>query len=166
MDCGHHVTSDQLKFTHLQDYKGKYSIVTAHNSVHSVKKEGIIRIENDEGKPITLNSEHLVLLGPQDVKFLKNVESIIANVVHTGKRIEDLHVLFASNSYVKTSSNDNVSIWHARLGHVNLDKLNKVMVHKNLVHGMPKLMNFCSEEICEDSQYGKLHRLPLDKPVS
>ena len=87
-------------------------------------------------------------------------------MVHTGKRVEDLYVLSASNSYMKkTSSNDNTSIWHARLGHLNMDKL-KVMVQKNLVHGLPNLTNFGRGEVCEGCQYRKSHRLPFDKSTS
>lgn len=48
--------------------------------------------------------------------------------MHTGRRVKDTFVLFASCSYIDMlSRNENVSLWHARLGHVNLDKL-KVMV--------------------------------------
>ncbi|KAL3501592.1 hypothetical protein ACH5RR_036041 [Cinchona calisaya] len=38
--CEHHLTGDDSKFSSLHDYNGKYAIVTADNSVHSVSKEG------------------------------------------------------------------------------------------------------------------------------
>lgn len=48
--------------------------------------------------------------------------------MYTSRRVKDTFVLFASSSYIdKLSNNENVSLWHARLGHVNLDKL-KVMI--------------------------------------
>ena len=37
------------------------------------------------------------------------------------------------------STNDRVSIWHARLGYLSVDKL-KVMVSKNLVNGLSNLL--------------------------
>ena len=88
--CGHHVTGDQSKFAHLHDYEGRYSIVTADNTVHSVKKEGVVRINNDGDDSIMLQSvfhvlglkknlfsvsnavdaRNYVLFGLNDVKFL------------------------------------------------------------------------------------------------
>ena len=46
------------------------------------------------------------------------------------------------------STNDGASIWHARLGHLSMDKL-KAMVLKNLVQGLPMLTTFGSDEVCE-----------------
>jgi hypothetical protein len=63
------------------------------------------------------------------------------------------------------SSNDGASIWHARLGHLSMDKL-KAMVLKNLVKGLPMLTIFGSDEVCEGCQYGKAHCLPFDKSFS
>lgn len=65
----------------------------------------------------------------------------------------------------KISSNDNATIWHAELGHVNISRL-KIMVQKDLINGLPKLTNFGGGEACEGCQYGKSHRLPFDKSLS
>ncbi|KAL3522092.1 hypothetical protein ACH5RR_014926 [Cinchona calisaya] len=54
--CGHHLTGDDSKFSNLHDYNGKYAIVTADNSVHSVSKEGKVIIDGKDNNPITLNS--------------------------------------------------------------------------------------------------------------
>lgn len=81
--------------------------------------------------PNVVDADNFVLFGPKDVKFLRNLEFLKANVIHTGRRVKDTFVLFASSSYIgKVSCNENVSLWHARLGHVNMGKL-KVMVRKN-----------------------------------
>ena len=183
--CGHHLTSDESKFSNFHQYNGKHAIVTADNSIHSVSKEGKVIINGKDNDQITLNSVFhvpgmkknlfsvnnavdsgsFVLFGPKNVKFLKNIRVLDADVIQTGERVKDLYVLLASSSYVeKMSCNDNVSVWHARLGHVNMEKL-KVMVQKKLVNGLPNLANFNQKEICEGCQFGKSHRLPFDKSI-
>ena len=183
--CGHHLTGDDSKFSSLRDYKGNQAIVTADNTVHHVKKEGMVVVSGQDKESIILDSVyhvpgmkknllsvtnavdagHYVLFGPKDVKFLRNVEEVKADVTHVGKRVNDLYVLSASSSYVdKMSSNDGASIWHARLGHVNMDKL-KAMTSKNLVNGLPQLSFPNGVELCEGCQYGKSHRRPFDKSL-
>lgn len=106
-----------------------------------------------------------MLYGPHDVKFLCNVKEIKAYIIHSGKRVNDLFVLTASNSLIeKTSGNYNSQIWHARLGQLNMDKL-KVMAKFKLVKGLPNLSNF-DGVLCEGCQYGKAHRLPFDRSLS
>ncbi|KAK0595628.1 hypothetical protein LWI29_008485 [Acer saccharum] len=63
------------------------------------------------------------------------------------------------------SSNDNTSVWHARLGHLHMNKL-KVMVQKSLVKDLPNLKFFDNRGVCEGCQYGKAHRLPFDRSFS
>ncbi|XP_020529340.1 uncharacterized protein LOC110008118 [Amborella trichopoda] len=100
------------------------------------------------------------------MKFLINIVSLTADVVHTCKRVKDLFVLSSTMSYVdKMRTNDGASIWHARLRHLRIDKL-KVKVLKFLVNGLPKLSTFGKGEVCERCQYGKAHRLPFDKSFS
>ncbi|CAA7020014.1 unnamed protein product [Microthlaspi erraticum] len=184
--CSHHITGNEKLFSSLQRHDGKEAIITADNSIHRVEKEGTIVIEGEEGGPITLknvyhvpgvkknllsvvnavDSGNYVLFGPKDVKFLKNIQELKADVVHTGARVKDLYVLSASNSYIeKMSTNDNAFIWHARLGHINMTKL-KAMVNKDLVNGLPKLKIQDEGKLCEGCQYGKSHRLPFDNSTS
>ncbi|KAJ3680984.1 hypothetical protein LUZ60_015473 [Juncus effusus] len=63
------------------------------------------------------------------------------------------------------SNNDGVSVWHARLGHVGIDKL-KAMVSRNLVNELPSLSFASGVEVCEGCQYDKSHRLPFEKSQS
>lgn len=184
--CGHHLTGETSKFSSIQQYNGCEAIVTADNTVHPVKSEGTIVINGGDEDPITLKSVfhvpgmkknlfsvanavdagNYVLFGPHDVKFLKNIQELKADVIHTGKRVKDLFVLSASSSYInKMSSNENAHLWHARLGHLSMDKL-KVMVKKDLVNGLPNLTNFGGGEVCEGCQYGKAHRLPFERSSS
>ena len=107
-----------------------------------------------------------MLFGPRDVKFLQNIKELKADVVRTGKRVKNLFVLSASDSYIeKMSNNDNSHLWHAKLGHLNMDKL-KAMVKLKLVNGLPNLSSFGGGEVCEGCQFGKTHRLPFDKSTS
>ncbi|KAJ3679560.1 hypothetical protein LUZ60_017571 [Juncus effusus] len=180
---GHHLTGDDSKFSSLRGYKGNTAFVTADNSVHHVVNEGAVIVSDKDNRSITLDSVyhvpgmkkyllsmanavdagHYVLFAPKDVKFLWNVEDVKGDVTHVGKRVKDLYVLSASSSYVdKMSNNDGVSVWHARLGHVGIDKL-KAMVSRNLVNGLPSLSFASGVEVCEGCQYGKSHRLPFEK---
>jgi hypothetical protein len=184
--CGHHLTGDDSKFSSLRGYKGNTAFVTADNSVHHVVNEGAVVVSDKDNRSITLDSVyhvpgmkknllsvanavdagHYVLFGPKDVKFLRNVKEVKGDVTHVGKRVKDLYVLSASSSYVdKMSNNDGVSVWHARLGHVGIDKL-KAMVSRNLVNGLPSLSFASGVEVCEGCQYGKSHRLPFEKSQS
>ncbi|KAG6492870.1 hypothetical protein ZIOFF_047838 [Zingiber officinale] len=181
--CGHHLTGDESTFSCSQLHDSGKGIITADNTIHKIQKEGTVVIDNNSGESITLNSVYhvpgiqknlfsvanavdagnFVLFGPRDVKFLRNVKEIKADVVHTGTRVNDLFVLSASNSYIeKMSSNDNSSLWHARLGHLNMTKL-KVMIQRKLVDGLPDLSKVEDEKICEGCQFGKAHRLPFKK---
>lgn len=180
-DCGRHLTGDESKFSNIQPHKGNKTMVTTNNTIHKVENEDTVVVNGGGNNSITLvNVFHVsgmkkilfsvpnvvdvgynVMFGQNDVKFLRNVKFIKADVMHTGRRVKDPFVLSASSSYIdKLSSNENVSLWHARLGHVNLDKL-KVMVRKNLVNGLPNLTIFPSKEVCERCQFGKSHCLPF-----
>jgi len=81
-------------------------------------------------------------------------------------RVKDLFVLSASSSYVsKMSTNDGASIWHARLGHLSMDKL-KIMLSKILLNELLIFSSFGCGDVCEGCQYGKAHRLLFDKSFS
>jgi len=173
--CGHHLTGDQSKFSSLKEYNRNEVIVTADNTIHQVENEGTIVINGKQEDFITLNSVfhvpsmkknlfsvanavddgNFVLFGPRDVKFLRNVKELKADVVHTGTRVKNLFVLSASDSYIeKMNNNDNSHLWHARLGHLNMDKL-KVMVKLKLVNGLPNLSSFGGGECVKVVNLGK-----------
>ena len=113
-----------------------------------------------------VDAKNFVLFGPRDVKFLRNIKEFKANVVHTGKRVKDLFVLFASDPYIeKMSNNNNAYLWHARLGHLSKDKL-KAVIKLKLVNGLPNLSSSGGEEVCEGCQFEKAHWLPFEKFTS
>ncbi|GKV36582.1 hypothetical protein SLEP1_g44695 [Rubroshorea leprosula] len=115
--CGHHVTGDASKFSSLHLYKGKDAIIITDNTVHSVEKEGTIILGGCKENFITLNNVY-------------HVPELKADVVHVGRRIDDVYVLSTSTSFVeKLSGHDNASIRHAHLGHLNMNKL-RVMAHR------------------------------------
>lgn len=91
LGCGHHLSSNESKFSCFQDYKGNdIAIVMANNSIHPVEKKGVVTIKGNEDDHITLNnmfqvpgmknnlfsifnvvdSGHYVLFKPKDMKFL------------------------------------------------------------------------------------------------
>jgi hypothetical protein len=53
------------------------------------------------------------------------------DIVHPGKRMDDLYMLSSSFSYAeKMCSHQNASLWHTRLRNLNMSKL-RVMVQKS-----------------------------------
>lgn len=94
-DSGHHLNGDDSKLSSIHFYEGNDAIVTADNTKHPVKKEGIIIFNGQSNDHITLrsvfhvrgvkknlfsvandvDSGHCVLFGPKDTEFLKNIES-------------------------------------------------------------------------------------------
>ena len=108
--CSHHITGDEKLFSSLQRHEGKEATITADNSIHRVEKEETVVIKEDDEEPITLknvyhvpgvkknllsvvnavDSGNYVLFGPRDVKFLRNIKELKADVVHTGAHIKDL----------------------------------------------------------------------------
>ncbi|KAG6509746.1 hypothetical protein ZIOFF_027751 [Zingiber officinale] len=184
--CGHHITGDESILSRSWTHDDRSGILTADNTVHKIRKEGTVVVDNDHGESITLNSVYhvpgiqknlfsvanavdagnFVLFGPRDVKFLRNVKEIKADVVHTGTRVKDLFVLSTSNSYIeKMRSNDTSSLWHARLGHINMTKM-RAIIQKKLVEGLPDSMKIDNEGVCEGCQFGKSHRLPFQNSTS
>ncbi|KAG6470352.1 hypothetical protein ZIOFF_071420 [Zingiber officinale] len=142
--CGHHLIGDDRKFSNIQQYSGRQAIVIADNTVHQVKNQGTVIINGKHQDSIMLEMCTMF-----QACFLWNIKELKADVVHTSKRVNDLFVLSTSNLYVeKMSSNDNLAISHARLGHVNMEKL-KAMVKMKLVDGLPQLNNFSEGHICE-----------------
>ncbi|GKV49237.1 hypothetical protein SLEP1_g56000 [Rubroshorea leprosula] len=100
--CGHHVTGDASKFSSPHLHKGKDAVIIADNTVHSVEKEGTIILGGCKENFITLNNVY-------------HVPELKADVVHVGRRIDDVYVLSTSTSFVeKLSGHDNASIRHAR----------------------------------------------------
>lgn len=66
-----------------------------------------------------------------------------------------------STAYVeKTKVNLNIDMWHKRLGHVGLDKLERI-IKNNLVKGIPNL-EVKKEIVCTRCQYGKSHQQPYE----
>ncbi|KAG6500760.1 hypothetical protein ZIOFF_040613 [Zingiber officinale] len=138
--CGHHITGDESILSRIQ--KNFFSVAN------------------------TVDAGNFVLFGPRDVKFLRNVKEIKADVVHTGTRVKDLFVLSTSNSYIeKMRSNDTSFLWHARLGHINMTKM-RAIIQKKLVEGLPDSMKIDNEGVCEGCQFGKSHRLPFENSTS
>ncbi|KAL4291090.1 hypothetical protein GQ457_14G002100 [Hibiscus cannabinus] len=181
--CSHHVTGNDELLSDLRQHKGERVIITADNSAYPVAQEGVVKIGMDDTNVVKLNdvfhvpglkrnlisvsqitdSGKFVLFGPKDVKVLKNVKNISADVVTSGEKRGSLFVMVAGEAYVKkTSQTESAAIWHARLGHLGYQLLQKIS-SKRLVDGMPSLRNAREVVICQGCQFGKSHRLPFMK---
>nr|DAD30116.1 TPA_asm: hypothetical protein HUJ06_031584 [Nelumbo nucifera] len=101
------------------------------------------------------DSGRYVLFGPNNVQILSNVKHIEADILFTRKRKESLYVLSASDAYVeKTGQNANAALWHARLGHVGYQLLQKISSQK-LLDGIPIFKDFHHDMVCSGCRYGK-----------
>nr|DAD45748.1 TPA_asm: hypothetical protein HUJ06_003978 [Nelumbo nucifera] len=162
--CSHHATGNASLLSDVRPHCGKRTIVTADNSLHPVVREGIFNvIENssiDEGLSLKdvyhvpglkknlasvsqiTDSGRYVLFGPNNVQILSNVKHIEADILFTGKRKESLYVLSANDAYVKkTGQNASAALWHARLGHIGYQLLQKISSQK-LLDGIPIFKDF------------------------
>ena len=75
----------------------------------------------------------------------------------TAFRSKNMYVAYLETSHgddltCLSAQNENVDLWHRRLGHVSSSLLNK-LISKDLVRGLPKL-KFC-EKICDTCVKGK-----------
>ncbi|GMI96773.1 hypothetical protein HRI_003346600 [Hibiscus trionum] len=179
--CSHHAIGNDTLLSDVRPHHMKKVIVTADNSLHPVTKEGDL---NDGGvflkdvyhvpglrknlayvSQIT-DSGRYVLFGPNDVQILSNIKHIAADVLFCGRRKESLYVLSASDEYVKKAGhNTSSTLWHARLGHVGFQLLQKISKNQ-LLDGIPIFKDFHYGEICPGFQYGKSHRLPFSSSKS
>ena len=108
-----------------------------------------------------VDSRRYVLFGPNDVKIISNIKRLEADVLSTGKRKDSLYVLSANDAYVEqTSQNAGVSFWHARLGHVGYQLLQKIST-KKLLDGVPLFREIHQDVVCPSCQYEKSHCLPF-----
>ncbi|KAA8532301.1 hypothetical protein F0562_032334 [Nyssa sinensis] len=181
--CSHHATGNASLLFEVCPYHGKRAIVTAYNSLHPEVKEGNLNVKKDisivggislkdvyhvPGLKKNLasvsqmaDSGRYVLFGPDYVKIISNIKHFEVDVLFTGKRKDSLYVLSASDAYVeKTGQNASVTLWHARLGHVGYQLLQKIST-KKLLDGVPLFKEIHQDVICPGCQYGKSHRFPF-----
>ncbi|KAA8537014.1 hypothetical protein F0562_029492 [Nyssa sinensis] len=181
--CSHHATRNVSLLFEVRPHYGKRAIVTTDNSLHPVVKEGNFNVKNDISNAggVSLKDVYhvpglkknlasvsqiadfgrYVLFYPNDVKIISNIKHLEADVIFTGKRKDSLYVLSASDAYVeKTGQSASVTLWHARLGHVGYQLLQKIST-KKLLDGVPLFKEIHQDVVCLGCQYGKSHRLPF-----
>ena len=99
-----------------------------------------------------------MLFGPEGVAIFRKLK-VIGTPIMEGRRRQSVYVLSAESAYVdKTRRNETGDLWHARLGHVNYNKL-KEMMQKQVVKGLPQI-DIRKDIVCAGYQYGKAHQLP------
>ncbi|KAA8549858.1 hypothetical protein F0562_001542 [Nyssa sinensis] len=181
--CSHHAIGNAYLLSEVCPHYGKRAIVTADNSLHPIVKEGDFNVKKDisnvSGVSLKdvyhvpslkknlasvsqiVDSGRYVLFGPDDVKIISNIKHLEADVLFTGKRKDSLYVLSASDAYVeKTGQNASMTLWHARLGHVGYQFLQKIST-KKLLDGVPLFKEIHQDVVCPGCQYGKSHHLPF-----
>ncbi|KAH0665460.1 hypothetical protein KY290_030000 [Solanum tuberosum] len=77
-------------------------------------------------------------------------------------KLQDVYHVPGEAYVKKIRQTDNVTIWHARLGHVGYQTMKQIS-SKKLVEGLPTLKNVREDVICQGYQYGKSHRLPFKR---
>ncbi|KAK3006483.1 hypothetical protein RJ639_016084 [Escallonia herrerae] len=182
--CSHHVTGNDSLFSELHQHNGDKVIITADNYIHLVEKEGNVCIASERLKEddiVLSNVYHVpglrknlvsvsqitnfrkyVLFAPEDVRILDNVKNIGVDVLVVGEKRDSLFVMSVVEAYVeKTSRNDGVSIWHARLGHVGYQMLQQIS-SKKLIDGVPVIKDLPKGAVdnCEPSCYEAAKGIP------
>ncbi|KAG6477308.1 hypothetical protein ZIOFF_066561 [Zingiber officinale] len=165
--CSHHITGDESILSRSWTHDGRSGILTADKTVHKIRKEGTVVVDNDHGESITLNSVYHV---PEIQKNLFSVANAVdaGNFVLFGPR--DVKLFGTSRKsrlmlFIQMRSNDTSSLWHARLGHINMTKM-RAIIQKKLVEGLYDSMKIDNEGVCEGCQFGKSHRLPFENSTS
>ena len=86
---------------------------------------------------ITDSGRYVLFFLLEDVQILSNVNHGAADILFCGKRKESLYVLSTSDEYIKkVGHNASSTLWHARLGHVGSQLLQKIST-KQLLDGVP-----------------------------
>ncbi|KAK3119631.1 hypothetical protein QOZ80_9AG0673040 [Eleusine coracana subsp. coracana] len=176
--CSNHMTNDYKKLEDMADYKGRRVVLTADNTklpISHVGKATISRYgpqqlqlekvyhvpelkKNLLSVPQLIAEGKYVLFGPNKVAIFGQVK-VIGTPIMEGKRRQSVYVLSVQEAYVdKTRKNETGDLWHARLGHVNYNKL-KEMMRKQVLKGLPQV-DIRTDMVCEGCQYGKAHQLP------
>ncbi|KAG6471062.1 hypothetical protein ZIOFF_072158 [Zingiber officinale] len=125
--CGNHLIGNDTKFSNPKQYSGRQAIVIADNTVHQVKNQGTVIINGKHQDPIMLDNVyhvpgmrknmfsvanavdagHFMLFGPHDMKFLRDIKELKADVVHTDRRVNDyLFCLLQIYDMVITRNNE------------------------------------------------------------
>jgi len=172
------MTNDDKKLEDMTDYKGRRVVLMADNSRLSISHVGKAVIPRYGPQQLQLEKVYhvpglkknllsvpqltaegkYVLFGPEGVAIFRKLK-VIGTPIMEGRRRQSVYVLSAESAYVdKTRRNETGDLWHARLGHVNYNKL-KEMMQKQVVKGLPQI-DIRTDIVCAGCQYGKAHQLP------
>ena len=176
--CSNHMTNDDKKLEDMTDYKGRRVVLMADNSRLSISHVGKAVIPRYGPQQLQLEKVYhvpglkknllsvpqltaegkYVLFGPEGVAIFRKLK-VIGTPIMEGRRRQSVYVLSAESAYVdKTRRNETGDLWHARLGHINYNKL-KEMMQKQVVKGLPQI-DIRTDIVCAGCQYGKAHQLP------
>ncbi|KAG6424918.1 hypothetical protein SASPL_115341 [Salvia splendens] len=102
--------------------------------------------------PQIADSGRYVLFGQHDVKTISNIKHLDADVLFKGKRKDSLYVLSANEAYIeKKSQYASATLWHARLGHVGFQLLQKIS-EKKLLEGVPQFKKIYPDVVCSGTE--------------
>ena len=122
--CSHHAIGNETLLSNVRPHCQKKVIVIADNSMHPMTKEG------------DLNDESVLLKNVYHVPDLKKNLASVSQITNSGRN-ESLYVLSDSDEYIKKAShNASSTLWHAHLGHVGFQLLQKIST-KQLLDDVP-----------------------------
>ncbi|KAL5548818.1 hypothetical protein UlMin_004049 [Ulmus minor] len=168
--CSRHITGDIKQFSNLEKKiggnvtfgdNGKGSIIgkgTVGNSSFPSLIEDVLLVENlnynllsvsqlcDKGFKVVFETSKCFI-----------IDSFFGKTIFNGSRFENIFTIdvsLAENVDKCFVSISNESwLWHRRLGHANMDLLNKLST-RQLVKGLPSV-SFQKDKICDACQFGK-----------
>ncbi|XP_069145959.1 uncharacterized protein [Solanum lycopersicum] len=163
-------TEEKLKTTEIKSTlqgggvsfgDGKKGYILGVGKVGKSLEESIDNVYHVDGLKYSLLSVSQIFDMGNEVKFTSEKSTVVSltkkKVILTAFRSKNMYVANLETSHgddltCLSAQNENVDLWHRRLGHVSSSLLNK-LISKDLVRGLPKL-KFC-EKICDTCVKGK-----------
>ncbi|GJS84530.1 zinc finger, CCHC-type containing protein [Tanacetum coccineum] len=120
------------------------------------------RVRFGDGSYVEIKGRGSILLGCRnheqkivsDVYYIPNLKS---NILSLGQLL-DIRLQIEAPICLLANVDNQAWLWHARLGHLNFDDINK-MTRKGLVEGVPRINH--TGQICDACLLGKHNRTPF-----
>ncbi|KAL5560474.1 hypothetical protein UlMin_036685 [Ulmus minor] len=161
--CSRHMTGDIQQFSSFEKKVGG-KVTFGDNAKGNILGKGTIGIEDvllvenlnynlmsvsqlcDKGFRVIFMSSKCIIMDSfsDDIIFVgKRFENVFTIDIDVAKNVDKCFISISNESW----------LWHRRLGHANMDLLNKLST-KQLVKGLP-LVTFQKDKICDACQFGK-----------
>ena len=180
--CNNHMTGDKNAFIDVDPSFGS-KVKLGNGEYVEVEGKGSIGVATKQGGKVIHDTfyvpkldENLLSIGQllehdyslqfenRECKIFDSKGKVVTVIKMTQNRSFPLHLNYEKNHSFMEKKEDDTSLWHKRLGHLNYNSLT-LLSQKKMVYGLPTIKK---EEhgICEGCVLGKHHRQPFPKEGS